>query len=78
MRKMLTVENYRQCGSFVIRFPDPSPPPQSPDSSPYSAHRDDSMRGFTKQVDLFRRHSRRLSQVAAYAAQSSTNTKSKS
>ena len=56
----------------------PCAPPQSPDSSPSSARAqyDDSMSGLTKQVDLFRRHSRRLSQVAAYAAQSSTNAKS--
>ncbi len=33
--------------------------------------------GLTKQVNLFRRHSQRLSQVAAYAAQSSTDTESK-
>ena len=40
-----------------------------PDSAPY----DNS--GLSKQVELFRRHSRKLSQVAAYAAQSSTDTK---
>ena len=38
----------------------------------------ESTKGLTQQVELFRRHSRRLSQVAAYAAQSSADSESES
>ena len=40
-----------------------------------SSHLEESLKGLNDEVKLFRRHSRRMSQVAAYAAQSSADSK---
>ena len=40
-----------------------------------SSQLEESLKGLDDEVKLFRRHSRRMSQVAAYAAQSSADSK---
>ena len=62
-------------GSVTTNFFSPWLSLSQSSSSPSSSQLDESLKGLTKQVELFRRHSRKLSQVAAYAAQSSTDSK---
>lgn len=53
----------------------PSPPRDREKESPSHSSSQENNSSLTKQVELFRRHSRKLSQVASYAAQNSTNAK---
>ena len=53
-----------------------SSPEISPSSSPtHTSEQEESEAQLTRQVELFRRHSKRLSQVASHAAQSSADSK---